>query len=44
MKTLKLIFIMSIMVKCQAQNPIFGLNESRLDQPNGYYLKDIITN
>ena len=32
---------MSIMVKCQAQNPIFGLNESRLDQPNGYYLKDI---
>ncbi|MFZ4107095.1 DUF6705 family protein [Flavobacterium sp.] len=41
MKTIKIIIILLIAIQCKAQNPIIDISESRIGQPDGYYMKDI---
>ena len=41
MKTLKIIFITLLAIHCKAQTPIIDVIGTRMDQPDGYYVKDI---
>lgn len=41
MKTLKIIITALLAIHCKAQTPIIDVIETRMDQPDGYYVKDI---
>lgn len=41
MKTLKIIIIALLAIHCKAQTPIIDVIGTRMDQPDGYYVKDI---
>jgi hypothetical protein len=40
MKTFKIIIIVLLSINCKAQNPTIDITQSRLGQPDGYYVKD----
>ena len=41
MKTVKIIIIALLAIHCKAQTPIIDVIGTRMDQPDGYYVKDI---